>query len=154
MKEGNKMTKEKKTILIVSLVICFVVLLTSVLAGVSLYKNYQIKNSNGDLYIVIKQYEVEDEHFKLGDEGVVIFEALFTDELYYYKKIETAYGYNTILIENGVARVIDANCPQPYSINGCMSSYITNDSRLLDTALIRCMQHGISIGWEVRSSED
>ena len=112
------------------------------------------KNSNGELYIIIKQYEVEDEHFKLGDDGVVIFEGLFTDELYYHKKIETKYGYNTILIENGVARVIEANCPHPYSINGCMSSYITNDARLLDTALIRCMQHGISIGWEVRSSED
>ena len=148
------MTKERKTILIISLVIIFVILLTSIFACISLYQNYHKKNSNGELYIIIKQYEVEDEHFKLGDEGIVIFEGLFTDELYYYQKIETKYGYNTILIENGVARVIEANCPHPHSINGCMSSYITNDARLLDTALIRCMQHGISIGWEVRACED
>ena len=100
MKEGNKMTKERKTILIVSLIIIFVILLTSIFAGISLYQNYHKKNSNGELYIIIKQYEVEDEHFKLGDDGVVIFEGLFTDEIYYQKKIETKYGYNTITFQN------------------------------------------------------
>lgn len=148
------MTKERKTILIISLFIIFVILLTSVFAGISLYKNWKLKNSGGELYIVIKQYEVENEHFKIGDKGVIIFEALFTDELYYHKTIETKYGYNTILIENGKASVIDANCPHPHSINGCMSSHITNDLDLLSNSLIRCMQHGISIGWEVRTRED
>ena len=154
MKEGNKMTKEKKLVLLISIIIGFVILLTCILSGISLYNNWKEKNSDGELYIVIKQYEVEDEHFKIGDEGTIIFEALFTDDLYYYKKIETKYGYNIVLIENGKAAVIEANCPNPHSLNGCMSSFITNDLDLLSNSLIRCMQHGISIGWEVRARED
>ncbi len=144
------MTKDKKIILITSIIIGLIVIISFVLTGFKLYNNWQRKNSDGVLYIVIKQYEVVDEHFKIGDEGTIIFEAPFTDDLYYYKKIETKYGYNTILIENGKALVVDANCPNPHSLNGCMNGIITNDESFLDISLIRCMQHGISIGWEVR----
>jgi hypothetical protein len=143
------MTKEKRVVLLTSLVISFIVLISLVFSGIKLYQNH-IKKDSGTLYIVIKQYEVVDEHFKIGDEGIVLFEAEFTDELYYKQKIETKYGYNTILIENGKAQVVDANCPNPHSLNGCMNGVITNDESFLDIALIRCMQHGISIGWEVR----
>lgn len=144
------MTKDKKIILITSIAIGLIVIVSFVLTGFKLYSNWQEKNSSGQLYIVIKQYAVEDEHFKVGDKGVILFEAVFTDELYYKKTIETEYGYNTILIENGKAQVIDADCPNPHSLNGCMNGVITNDESFLDIALIRCMQHGISIGWEVR----
>ena len=143
------MTKEKRIVLVTSLVIGLIVLISLVFSGIKLYQNH-IKKDSGTLYIVIKQYEVENAHFKIGDEGVVIFEAPFTDDLYYEEKIETKYGYNTILIKNGKASVIDADCPNPHSLNGCMNGFITNDENFLDIALIRCMQHGISIGWEVR----
>lgn len=143
------MTKEKRIVLVTSLVIGLIVLLSLVFSGIKLYSNY-LKKDSGTLYIVIKQYEVENGHFKIGDEGIVLFEAPFTNDLYYEEKIETKYGYNTILIENGKALVIDANCPNPHSLNGCMNGVITNDKNFLDIALIRCMQHGISIGWEVR----
>ena len=143
------MTKEKKVILVTCLVIGLIVLLSLIFAGSKLYTNY-LKKDSGTLYIVIKQYDVLDGHFKHGDEGIIIFEAEFTSELYYEKRIETKYGYNTILIKNGKAQVIDADCPNPHSLNGCMNGYITNDKSFLDIALIRCMQHGISIGWEVR----
>lgn len=148
------MTKDKKIILITSIVIGIIIVISFVLMGFNLYNNWLDKKRDGVLYIVIKQYEVVDDHFKIGDEGTIIFEAPFTDELYYHKKIETKYGYNTILIENGKASVIDADCPNPYSLNGCMSGVITNDNNFLDIALIRCMKHGISIGWEVRTNED
>lgn len=148
------MTKEKKTVWIICVVITFVVTISLLLMLIGLKDNWDKKQSDGTLYIVIKQYEVVDEHFKIGDEGIIIFEAPFTDELYYQKKIETKYGYNTIIIEDGKAYVVDADCPNPYSLNGCMSSYITNDKNFLETALIRCMQHGIQVGWEVRTNED
>ena len=143
------MTKEKKVILVTCLVIGLIVLLSLIFAGSKFYTNY-LKKDSGTLYIVIKQYDVVDGHFKAGDEGKILFEAEFTNDLYYEEKIETKYGYNTILIKNGKAQVIDANCPNPHSLNGCMNGYITNDNNFLDIALIRCMQHGISIGWEVR----
>lgn len=148
------MTKEKKTIWGTCIVITIIVIVSLILMIIGLKDNWTNKQTGGTLYIVIKQYEVVDEHFKIGDEGIIIFEAPFTDELYYQKKIETKYGYNTIIIENGKAYVVDADCPNPYSLNGCMSSYITNDNNFLETALIRCMQHGIQIGWEVRTNED
>lgn len=148
------MTKEKKTVIITCLIIILIVTLSLIFMGINLYNNWKLKSSEGTLYIVVKQYEVVDEHFKIGDEGIIIFEAPFTDELYYQNTIYTQYGYNTILIENGTAKVIDADCPRPYSLNGCMSSIITNDKQILDNALIRCMQHGISIGWEVRTDEN
>ncbi len=148
------MNKEKRIITGVIITILLVITLSLTMMFISLINNYNEKKYNGTLYVVIKQFEVVDEHFKSGDEGIIIFEAPFTDALYYYKKIETKYGYNTILIENGKACVIDADCPNPYSLNGCMSSYITNNNNFLETSLIRCMQHGIQIGWEVRTNED
>lgn len=148
------MMKEKKTILLTSIVIAIIIGGSLILMFLGLRNNWLKKQTDGTLYIVIKQYDVVDGHFKIGDEGIIIFEAPFTDELYYQKKIETKYGYNTVVIENGKACVIDADCPNPYSLNGCMSSYITNDQNFLETALIRCMQHGIQIGWEVRTNED
>ncbi|MBQ8293233.1 MAG: NusG domain II-containing protein [Bacilli bacterium] len=148
------MTKERKIVFYTCLVIGLFVMVSLVFMGLGLYNNYQNKKINGTLYVVIKQFEVVDEHFKIGDEGKVIFEAPFTDELYFYQRIETEYGYNTVVIENGKAYVVDADCPNPYSLNGCMASFITNDNNFLETGLIRCMQHGIQIGWEVRTNED
>ena len=147
------MNKEKKAIFITCATILVIVLTSLTIMFLGLKSNWQ-KKHNGTLYIVIKQYEVVDGHFKKGDEGVVLFEAPFTDELVYEKRVETKYGYNIVVIENGKAYVKDADCPYPHALNGCMSSQITNDNNFLDTALIRCMPHGIQIGWEVRSNED
>ncbi len=143
------MIKDKRNIIIISAIIALILITSIIIAVVFSYDARNKKNNNQSIYIVIKQYEVADDHFKVGDEGKVIYRALFTDDLYYEKKIETAYGFNTILIKNGVAKVIDADCTEPYSINGCMSHVITNDQRLFDVSLIRCMKHGIAISWEV-----
>ena len=147
------MSKEKKTILITSLIIFIIVLISLIIMVLGLRDNFKQKH-NGTLYIVIKQYEVIDGHFKKGDEGIILFEAPFTDELVYEEKIKTKYGYNVVTIKNGKAYVKESNCPHPHALNGCMSNYITNDNNFLDTALIRCMPHGIQIGWEVRTNED
>ena len=58
------MTKEKRVVLLTSLVISFIVLISLVFSGIKLYQNH-IKKDSGTLYIVIKQYEVVDEHFKM-----------------------------------------------------------------------------------------
>ncbi len=141
--------KENKIILSTCLVIGFIVLISLIMAGVELYNNYLNKDQE-NLYIVIKQYEVLDGNIVDTSKFEVVFEAKFTDELYYHEKIETKYGYNEVLIEKGIAKVVDADCPHPYSLNGCMSNIITNDKNFLDHGIIYCMQHGISLSWEVK----
>ncbi len=145
--------KSNKIILLTSIIIGLIILGVCIFVGIKLYLNVLSKES-GTLYIVIKQYVVEDERFKPGSEGVIIYKEKFTDDLYYHEKIVTKYGYNEVLIENGIARVIDADCLFPHIGSGCMNGIVTNKSSFLDKQIICCYKHGISISWEVSSNED
>jgi len=133
------------------IIIVFISTVMLVILGVAAYSsikiNEKLKNEKANaekLYIVIEQYEVLNFNFKPRSEPIILFEAEFTDELYFDKIFKNEHGFNHVHIENGVAKVIDADCRD----KRCMHDYITNGSRFFELQGIKCMPHGLLIKWK------
>ena len=155
MSRLNTLFLVSKQVLVI--ILCSVVVVVSVgfASFFSLRANFELRKpknetlENGSvLYVVIEQHEVFNFNFKPGGSVKVLYEAKFTDDLYHYHRYENEYGYNTVEIKNGEAKVIEADCRD----GRCKNYLITNGLRWFESPDISCYPHGIKIRWEARSS--
>lgn len=147
----NTLFLVSKQVLVIILCIVVVVVSICFASFFAFRANFKIRQqkkealANGQvLYIVIEQYEVQN--FKFMKE---LYRAKFTDDLEFYYRFENEYGYNTVEIKNGEAKVVAADCPD----GKCKKMLITNGFKnWFESPSIICYPHGIKIKWEARTS--
>lgn len=145
IKVATAITKQMIIIVSISIIILVVLAITTYSSLKINAKLREQKANAGKLYIVIERYDVLNFKFKPGSEPVILFEAEFSDDLFLDEIYENASGgYNHVHIENGMAKVIDANCRD----KRCMHDYITNGPRFFELQGIKCMPHGLLIKWK------
>lgn len=152
----NTLFLVSKQVLVIILCIVVVVVSICFASFFAFRANFKIRQqkkealANGQvLYIVIEQYEVQNFKFKPGSSVKVLYEAKFTDDLEYYHRFENEYGYNTVEIKNGEAKIVAADCRDGV----CKNQLITNGFKnWFESPSIICYPHGIKIKWEARTS--
>lgn len=139
---------QKKMIVIGLLVLLFA---CSVIASIVILVKQYNERKEGNIYIVIEQCEVSNGIIVNDGLKTVLLDELFTDDLVYHEVISSTYGFNEVDIKDGIAKVIDSNCPHPFSANGCRHHSISNSRNdFFSMNTIICMQHGLIIKLEVR----
>lgn len=135
------MIKERKTILIISISILILFLISILIFFIINNNNKKLKD--GELVISIYQYDVVKYNIDFNSERVLLYQIDFNEDTVFdeiiYSKDHTLY--NHVVIQNGICKVVDANCLNHI----CMNSYISCDKEIINTRTITCMPSGLYI---------
>ena len=137
---------DKKTGIAISCVLGIIGVLLCFFAALSFFINQNNKDKfNGDVYVVIYQYEVIDFNINPNSKPVEVYRALFTEDLECEQVINNNQGgTNTVYINDGVIKITHSNCRDHICEN-----YIIKKDNLLNNTDITCMPNGLIITLEV-----
>ncbi len=143
------MKKEKKIILISSLIVTFIILVT-ILVSIYFNKYNQRIKQNDELYLVIYQYQTIDYNFDLDIEPVIFQKIKFNKETNLELEIISLdHKYtNYLCIRAGRAYIKEANCFNQI----CLNDVITYDVDIINNLNITCMPSGLFICLEEGST--
>ena len=141
---NNNVSKDKKTILITSIIIGFILLICIIVSII--INNLNAKFKNDIEYIYIYQYEVKDFNIDYNSEKILYKKIKFDYNTNYDEIITSLDGlnYNHIVIKNGQVLVNDSSCVNKI----CMKSVIKYKQSLLNNLDIICMPNGLVITLE------
>ena len=133
------MDKNKKIIIVTSIIVSVIIVVFSIISINLIKKNKELKEN--DLYIVIKQKDLS------GNENI-IYKELFTNELEYEETINSIIrdgNSNQVIIKNGSCYVTNTTCPT----HSCESYVIKLDDGLfVSNTTISCLPNGLFISLE------
>ena len=133
------MDKNKKIIIITTIIVFLVIIAFSIFSINLILKNKKLKED--DLYIVIKQKDLS------GNENI-IYKELFTADLEYEQIINSIIregNSNKVIIKNGSCYVTNTTCPT----HSCESYVIRlEDGLFVSNTTISCLPNGLFISLE------